>query len=60
MRNFIKNFANDESGATAIEYGLICGLIFVGIVVAVTAFTDASGAMYERIRSAMMGAVGGS
>ena len=57
---FFKKLVRDEQGATAIEYGLICGLIFVGIVVAVTAFTDASGAMYERIRSAMMGAVGGS
>ena len=60
MRRFTDRFLRDDSGATAIEYGLICGLIFVGIVVAVTAFTDASGAMYERIRSAMMGAVGGS
>ncbi|MEN5170731.1 Flp family type IVb pilin [Brevundimonas pondensis] len=60
MRRFIGRLYRDDSGATAIEYGLICGLIFVGIVVAVTAFTDASGAMYERIRSAMMGAVGGS
>lgn len=33
MRNFIKNFANDESGATAIEYGLIAALIAVAIIV---------------------------
>ena len=32
MRNFIKNFANDESGATAIEYGLIAALIAVAII----------------------------
>ena len=32
MRNFIKAFANDESGATAIEYGLIAALIAVAIV----------------------------
>lgn len=36
MRNFIKNFANDESGATAIEYGLIAALIAVAIVTALT------------------------
>jgi pilus assembly protein Flp/PilA len=35
MRNFIKNFANDESGATAIEYGLIAALIAVAIIGAV-------------------------
>ncbi len=32
MTNFIKNFWNDEEGATAIEYGLIAGLIAVGII----------------------------
>ena len=35
MTNFIKNFWADEEGATAIEYGLIAGLIAVGIIVAV-------------------------
>lgn len=29
-------FAQDESGATAIEYGLIAALISVGIIAAVT------------------------
>ena len=32
MRNFIKRFAQDESGATAIEYGLIAALIAVAII----------------------------
>ena len=32
MTNFIKNFANDESGATAIEYGLIAALIAVALI----------------------------
>lgn len=30
-------FAQDESGATAIEYGLIAALISVGIIAAATA-----------------------
>ncbi len=30
----IKNFLQDESGATAIEYGLIAALIAVGIIAA--------------------------
>ncbi|WP_296173639.1 Flp family type IVb pilin [uncultured Brevundimonas sp.] len=38
MRNFIKNFANDESGATAIEYGLIAALMAVAIIACLTAF----------------------
>ena len=37
MTNFIKNFWKDEEGATAIEYGLIAGLIAVGIIAAASA-----------------------
>ena len=37
MTNFIKNFWNDEEGATAIEYGLIAGLIAVAIIAGVAA-----------------------
>jgi len=35
MTDIIKNFWKDEEGATAIEYGLIAGLIAVAIIVAV-------------------------
>jgi pilus assembly protein Flp/PilA len=31
----IKNFFNDESGASAVEYGLLVGLIAVAIIAAV-------------------------
>ncbi|MCF6302065.1 MAG: Flp family type IVb pilin, partial [Devosiaceae bacterium] len=34
--NIVKRFLNDESGATAIEYGLIAALISVGIIAAAT------------------------
>ena len=37
MTKFISQFINDESGATAIEYGLIAALIAVVIISAVTA-----------------------
>jgi len=36
MKNLITRFAKDESGATAIEYGLIAALISVAIIVALT------------------------
>ena len=36
MRNCINRFANDDSGATAIEYGLIVALIAVVIIGAIT------------------------
>ena len=32
MKSFLARFAHDESGVTAIEYGLIAALIGVGIV----------------------------
>jgi pilus assembly protein Flp/PilA len=34
MQNHIERFVKDESGATAIEYGLIAALIAVGIIAA--------------------------
>ena len=34
MQKFMKSFVADESGATAIEYGLIAALIAVGIIAA--------------------------
>ena len=51
MRKTILAFLNDESGATAIEYGLIAALIAVVIITGVTAvgtslyttFTNISG-----------------
>ena len=36
MNKFVLRLINDESGATAIEYGLIVGLIAVVIIGAVT------------------------
>ena len=37
MSNFVSRFLKDESGATAIEYGLIAALIAVVLVTALTA-----------------------
>lgn len=36
MRNFISRFIADETGATAVEYGLIAAGIALAIVVAVS------------------------
>jgi pilus assembly protein Flp/PilA len=37
MKTLFARFANDESGATAIEYGLIATLIAVAIIIGATA-----------------------
>jgi pilus assembly protein Flp/PilA len=50
MKNLFSRFVKDESGATAIEYGLIAAIIGVGIITALggvktalnTKFTDVS------------------
>ncbi|WMT91772.1 Flp family type IVb pilin [Pelagibacterium sp. H642] len=34
--NLLKKFAADESGATAIEYGLIAALMAVAVIAAIT------------------------
>lgn len=36
MQNLFARFVNDESGATAIEYGLIAALISIAIITAAT------------------------
>ncbi len=51
MKNLFTRFAADQSGATAIEYGLIAGLIAVAIITAIrsvgtnlsTKFTQVAG-----------------
>ena len=53
MRNFIKTFANDESGATAIEYGLIAALIAVAIVGTLAAIGPKLNAAFSRVNNSL-------
>ncbi len=39
MHNQLRRFAQDESGATAIEYGLIAALIAVAIIAALNSLS---------------------
>lgn len=52
-------FLNNQSGATAIEYGLIASLVFLVIVTAVTAFGNKTTAIMDMVSSAIAGAIGG-
>ena len=47
--NLLARFARDESGATAIEYGLIAALIAVGIIAAATALGGSLSSLFDRI-----------
>ena len=54
MQNLFARFANDESGATAIEYGLIAGLIGVVIIGAVSALGTSINSKFSTISSALV------
>ena len=43
MKTFLRNFWNDESGASAAEYALILALVGTGIAVAAVALGGAIG-----------------
>jgi pilus assembly protein Flp/PilA len=52
MNSFIReleNFTHDESGATAIEYGLLAALVALGITVGATALGTELGLFFGRI-----------
>jgi pilus assembly protein Flp/PilA len=52
MSGFIRRFAKDRSGATAIEYALIAGLISIVIVTAVGAMATQVGALFNSVAAA--------
>lgn len=50
----LKLFIRSESGATAIEYGLIAALIGVAIIVGITNTGDATTEMYQYIETSII------
>ncbi len=52
----LTKFMNDESGATAIEYGLIAALLSVAIIGTLTAVGGSLDATYQLIQGAIGGA----
>ncbi|WP_346906808.1 Flp family type IVb pilin [uncultured Roseibium sp.] len=53
MKNIFARFANDESGATAIEYGLIAGLVSVVIIGVLGTMSDSLKNIFSDISSAL-------
>lgn len=49
----LKAFWADESGATAVEYGLLVSCIFLAAVTAASFFSDSNTAMYAKITAAV-------
>jgi pilus assembly protein Flp/PilA len=50
-------FAGDDSGATAIEYGLIAGLLAAACITAFAAFGSSLTGLFEFVRDAASGAI---
>lgn len=59
MLRTVTDFYNDESGATAIEYGLIGALIAVGIIAGLTVFGGGLSGMFNAVSSKSAAAMGG-
>ncbi|TIU89602.1 MAG: Flp family type IVb pilin [Mesorhizobium sp.] len=53
MSNLIARFVKDESGATAIEYGLIAALIALAIMIGATSLGGALNAKFNAIAGAV-------
>ena len=51
----LHRFLKDQSGATAVEYGLILALIFLAMVGAVSAFADGTISMWDYVAEQFTG-----
>ncbi len=59
MFDMIKTFTHDESGATAIEYGLIAALVSVAAVTALTSLGSSLDSMFTAVSGQLDTAVTG-
>ena len=59
MSKLISRFYKDESGATAIEYGLIAALIALAIMVGAGALGNALGTKFNTIANKVSGSPNG-
>ena len=53
MRRFTDRFLRDDSGATAIEYGLIAALIAVAIVAILTTLGPKLAGVFTKVETAL-------
>jgi pilus assembly protein Flp/PilA len=53
MSKFLERFVSDESGATAIEYGLIAALIAVVLITAMNTLGTKVAGTFDKVGNAM-------
>ncbi|QEI05639.1 Flp family type IVb pilin [Pigmentiphaga aceris] len=51
MKTQIARFLHEEDGATALEYGLIAGLIAVAVIAVLGTFTTALTGLFGRLKT---------
>jgi len=51
MKAIVTRFAKDESGATAIEYGLIAAIVGIGIIVGLGALRDGLNTLFNNVKT---------
>lgn len=54
LRSTLKRYWADERAATAIEYGLICGMIAV-VVIGISATGGSLSALYDKLKEIVTG-----
>lgn len=59
MLTMVKDFAHEDSGATAIEYGLIAALIAVAIIGGVAALGGGNSGMWEYVKNEVVAGLDG-
>ena len=59
MMNITKSFLQDDSGATAIEYGLIAALVSVAAIAALGSLGNSLGVMFNTVADELGTAVNG-
>jgi len=57
-KGMIVKIWHDQSGATAIEYGLIAALICIAMIVALQGVADTTNRMWEDVRIRVVAAIG--
>ena len=60
MRDLALRFLSDEDGATAVEYGLILALMTVVLLSALSAFSDSTQGVFNRVMTTITNAISGA
>ena len=60
LTTFLKHIGNDNSGATAVEYGLIVSLIVIAMIGALQGVAQATIETWSEVETASVAAMSGS